>query len=138
MKTLPFVLVFALAGVVSAQETYEISATAGQVLRVDRARVVTNARSCVRVGLPTTCTQTDVNALAPENPPTIYPESLAGRTAFLRAQLVQDIKGMGDAVEAYETSTFCTWFAETASQAEKDATCADAGLVAGCNVCRNR
>lgn len=140
-KLLIALLVLALPVIVQAQETYSISATAPQVTMVDGARVLTNRRACLHVGLVATCTQADVDAH--EIPvgfstPTIYADSVVGRAAFLRSILGPQILAMQDAVLAQQHQDYCDWFELAATTAQKNAVCSASGLPDGCTMCRNR
>lgn len=135
-KLLAVLIVFAVPAV--AQETYSIPATANQASIVDRARILTNRRSCTSIGLPKTCTQADVDILAPAPAVVVYPDSLAGRTGLLKGILVRNIKAMLDAILAQERIDFCDWFEVTATEGQRNAVCSAAGLPNGCTMCRNR
>ena len=135
-KLLAVLIVLAVPAV--AQETYSIEATAGQELKVNRARILTNRRACTSIGLPKTCTQADVDVLAPVPAVVIFPDSLAGRTDFLKGILAENIKAMGDAIIAQERVDFCDWFEVTATAAQRNAVCNAAGLLDNCTMCRQR
>lgn len=125
MKKLLFVLLFALPA--SAQESYSLNATAPQVAIVDAGRLAHNVDVCERNGLPGNCTQAQVDAAPdPKQGGTVFPDSLAGRQAYLRSLLVAALPRVSkDALRKYR------WAGLT--QAQRDAYCSSLGESAGCD-----
>lgn len=125
MKKLLFVLLFALPA--SAQESYSLNATAPQVAIVDAGRLAHNVDVCERNGLPGNCTQAQVDAAPdPKQGGTVFPDSLAGRQAYLRSLLVAALPRVSkDALRKYR------WAGLT--QTQRDAYCSSLGESAGCD-----
>jgi hypothetical protein len=141
MKRLAILLIatfafLSLSRVAEAQETYSITLGAAQVADVEWDRVRYNGDTCLSGGLPTTCTQAQLRAVAGHSTDTIYPNTDVGRGNFLkqiwildRLLLVRIERGRRD------TSAFCVWW-NALGQGAKDTNCVTFGLAAGCELCR--
>jgi len=111
-----------------AQEAYTINAAAPQVAVLDAARVARNVDTCERNGLPANCTHAQLDAAPePKQGGVVYPDSLAGRQAFLRSLVAAAIPVVTDRIA---TRTH-RWAGLT--QAQRDAYCANLGESAGCD-----
>ena len=146
-KTLGLLVLLLLPALASAQETYSISATAGQV--TDLAGIVTahNERTCERLGQAASCTQAQActaaglasgcsAATARNNNVRIFPATQAGREEFVTHMIVAprfvDMKAAVDARAREKFRAACL----AASQSERDAACAaipNAG--SSCGIC---
>ena len=147
MKRLLFLLL--LAAPLEAQESYSISATAGQVTTLDRARLASNVRVCQQLGLTNACTQAEACTAA--NAPggasctagqargagvRIFPGTQPGREEYLTFGLV--VPSLQEALRAArerERILYCQWF-EAQNQTTKDAECSKAGAPDGCELCQ--
>jgi len=139
----------ALAGAAEAQETYSLPATAGQVTNLNIIALGQNERVCKRLALASTCTQAQActAATAPGGASCtaaqargadvrIYPSTLAGREEFVTFKfLAPDFIAALQAVGSQHQSTFCAWFIAQ-SQGGQDTVCTNAGLPAGCRICK--
>lgn len=155
MKKILLVLVTILGPAVisSAQETYSFSANATQVNRVDRGRLTTNAKACVRAGQSVTCTQAQActppalnctngasctAAQARACGQRIYPATQAGREEFLGfGIIVVGLSDLQNLAVAYDQTEFCRLFKIT-SGANQNTVCTTIGYtpVSGqCEVC---
>jgi hypothetical protein len=145
------VAVVGLASQASAQETYSFSATSGQVTRVDRGRLTTNAKTCLRLAQGVGCTQAQActaagaaggasctAAQARAANARIYPATQAGREEFLGFELI--VPGLNNLINlavAFDQSEFCRLFKLATANAQNDV-CADVSYtpVSGqCEVC---
>lgn len=156
IRSLIAVAVVGLASPASAQETFSFSATANQVTRVDRGRLVTNAKTCQRLStvaspLTFTCTQAQacVNAGAAGGASCtaaqaraanarIYPATLAGREEFLGfGIIVPEISNLMNVAVSFDQSEFCRLF-KLAAAGSQNTVCTTIGYtpVSGqCEVC---
>lgn len=144
-----FALLLLLAPLAWAQETYSIAiSNANNVTKLDLGRTQHNRDRCLTNGLPEGCTQAQVcvaasvaggaactvgDAIAAGQ--RVYPNSLAGREAFVanelvRAKLPEYVQKQAEIALA-GARTFCL----SANQTQKDAVCTALGLSAGCGFC---
>jgi hypothetical protein len=146
MKKLLFVLALLVGGSASAQESYSLSASAGQVSQHDRDRSSKNRQTCTRLGQSLTCTQAQActaagaaggasctAAQARAANARIYPATLAGREEFLTFDMVvpefqRRVKGAA----ADESNAAKAWFLAQ-NQTVRDAECSKWGVLPGCN-----
>lgn len=121
--------------VVEAQETYQLSATAGQVSNfVEPGRETRNEMLCDSAGLALDCTTAQLQAVEGFESEVIYADSEAGRETFVVEDLcrpqVAELKNTQrrwDRRKAREA-----W--DALNQAGKNAVCSALGLADGCEL----
>jgi hypothetical protein len=131
-----------------AQESYSFSATAAQVARINRARMVHNVAVCFRFNLAATCTQAQActAAQAPGGAACtaaqarsanvrIYPATQAGREeAMIFEGVVPWVNSSASGVRDFDHLAYCTWYNDQ-NQATKDGECTKIGVPAPCDLC---
>lgn len=148
-KLLPSALFILIPMVLFAQETYSVSATAAQVAKVDKGRILNNRLTCLKLGLAVGCTQasacvaagaaggsgcTAAQARAAEA--RIYPNTSAGREEYLGFGIILDALTKVDQLTSkFDAQDYCTWF-NAQNQATKDAECSKISAPAGCLICQ--
>jgi hypothetical protein len=147
MKKVLLVLAFlAVAGVVSAQETYSIDLVAGNVASLDLGRTQHNAKVCARMGLPAGCTQSEAcvakglssgctAAEAQTAEVRIYPDTLAGREGFIKTELIKKSIEEFVAEQKKKDQAVRVAWCVAANQTQRNALCTLIGLGAGCFAC---
>lgn len=135
-------------GLVGAQETYSLAATAQQVSDLTIVVAIENERTCIRLGQAASCTQaqacTAANAAggasctaaqARAATARIWPATQAGREEFvtfaIAAPRFQDLKA--GTIGRHREKMCEAWTA--ANQAGKDSMCTATGNSAGCTLC---
>lgn len=133
-----------------AQETYSVPATAGQVMDLTQIVAAHNEQTCERLSLTDACTQaqacTAANAAGGSSCTAaqaraanarIFPATQAGREEFVIFVIVAPrFADLRAGIVGHTRQRFCDWFTNTASQAQRDSVCTNAGRPAGCNVCQ--
>ena len=135
-----------LADAAQAQETYSVSASAGQVASHERDRASRARATCLRLGQAVGCTQaqacTAANAAggasctaaqARAADARIYPATQAGREEFLTFSIIvpEFLSRIANAASS-ERAAAGVWF-NAQNQTTKDAECVKWGLAAGCD-----
>jgi len=138
----------AAARTASSQETYSISAGAGNVSDLTAVVDVSNAKTCERNSLAPTCTQAQVctavsapggasctAAQARGANVRIFPNTQPGREEYVTFQIAlpkfNEIKAD---ILARGQQQLCKFWT-TATQPQKDALCTSSGQAAGCLLC---
>jgi len=154
MKKLLFLAFLLSSTSLLAQETFSIPVTAGQVTRIDRARIKTNSNTCLArnaVG-GANCTQaqactaygaaggascTVAQARATNPSCEIFAATLAGREAFTLATVVAKVVEFQTQAVAEDKVAFCVWWNTIASAGAKNTICTTAtpSLGNGCEIC---
>lgn len=142
-------LLASLASAQSVDETYSIPVLAVTVAEIDLGRNQHNEDRCVASGYPTgVCTQAEVCVaqnvaggasctamaaiLAGQR---IYPDSQAGRNAFIGNELVRSQGKVFVQKQKHLDLNKARAFCAAATQIQLDAICSAFGLGAGCFVC---
>lgn len=146
MKKLLIVLAVLVAPLAAAQETYSISASAGQVS--DLTAIVTGANlATCRLWVPATPACTQAQACTAANAPggasctaaqargvnaRIFPQTQAGREEFVTFQIAApNFISMKATLPQQTRPAYCTWF-NLQAQGTQDSECSKIGLSAGC------
>lgn len=151
---LSFLLLTAVSA--SAQETYSIAIlNPANVTKLDVGRQLANQAVCTRFSLAASCTQAQACAesfAATGEPATggactaqeaatagvrIYPNSLAGREAFITQELIRAQLDVFARQRAKLDFASLQSFCKVATQPQIDGVCTATGLAAGCGVCEN-
>lgn len=134
----------------AVQETYCITAPPAQVTRLDDAIARSNALTCSRLGLPTTCTQAQAcaantqcvggSACTPAQARTCNTQiwdntSQPGRQEFVNEMTRIGFLNMEQSIKAFDNTAYCEKF-KVSTRAKKDESCIAVGFVAGCEVCQ--
>lgn len=135
MRTTLAALLLLAATTAGAQESYTLSATAGQVNNfVEPGRVTRNEMKCNEAGLAYDCTTTELQAVSGFESETIYPDSQPGRESFVINDLcspqVAEAKNTKRRWDKQKAKL--AW--EALDQTGKDAVCSALGLPAGCEL----
>lgn len=149
-----FLILLALSSPVLAQETYSVTVNlAANVAKLDIGRQLANQAVCTRFSLAASCSQAQActASLAATGQPSsgasctiieannlgirIYPNSQAGREAFVNLEMVKSnfdsFARQKAKLDFAAQQTFC----KSATQPQIDAVCSAVGLAAGCSVC---
>jgi len=151
-KTLSILLLIAASA--SAQETYSVAIlNPANVSKLDVGRQLANQAVCTRFSLAVSCTQAQACAasLSATGQPAsgaactaneaqtagvrIYPNSLAGREAFITQELIRAQLDVFARQRAKLDFAALQSFCKTATQPQIDGVCTASGLSAGCGVC---
>jgi hypothetical protein len=142
MKKLAIVLIatfafLSLSRVASAQETYSIDVAADKQATIDWDRIRQNTDTCASGGLPASCTQAQIRAVAGHSTDLIYTNDTDGRGKFLKKVWILDRIYVANVErQRRDTLSFCTWW-NGLLQANKDTQCVSTfGLSAGCILCQ--
>ena len=153
-KTLLSLLLLSLAGIASAQETYSVTINLpANVAKLDIGRQLANQALVTRFGLTGSATQADICAasFAQTGQPAsgsactiieanslgirLFPNSLAGREAFINQNLIKAELDVFARQRAKLDFASLQSFCKTATQPQIDGVCTATGLSAGCGVC---
>lgn len=156
MKRILFglVVLLGLPALAASQEVYSVSATAGQVTRIDRARLKQNANTCLARSAAggATCSQAQAcvaygaaggagcsvaQARATTPSCEIFAATQAGREAFVFSTVVNKVQEFQVQAVAEDRVSFCVWWNTVANAASKNAICTSSvpSLGNGCEIC---
>lgn len=152
--SIAFAVEFAAPQQASAQETYSIVISVpANVTKIDIGRQLANQAVCTRFSLAASCTQAQActaSFSATGQPATggactaqeaqtanvrIYPNTLAGREAFILQEMVRANMDIYARQKAKLDFAALQSFCKTATQPQIDGVCTASGLPAGCGVC---
>lgn len=135
-----------LANIAVAQETYSISATAGQVASLAEIIAVDNVTTCITWGFSPGCTQGDVciaagatggasctAAQARAKGVRLWPATQAGREEYVIFSIAApEFQSRKARYVQVSKSAYCWWF-DHSNQTVKDAECTKVGFSSGCS-----
>jgi hypothetical protein len=134
MKKLLLVIPLLWASSLEAQETYSISATAGQINNfVDPGRRTHNERSCYNAGLALDCTEAQLQAVAGFETTDIYPDSQVGREEYVVDIIISPrIPELKTEMQSWDSTKAKINF-DALDTTGKNAVCSALGLPNGCD-----
>jgi hypothetical protein len=143
---LALAIIAALASLSSAQETYTLNFSAGNVSDLTAIVAAKNERTCLQWSLAVDCTQAQActavglapgcsAAQARNAGARIFPATQAGREEYVfHTYVIPGVKDQRPGVPARHREKMCDWWS-TANQTQKDSTCTSVGQNAGCELC---
>lgn len=137
-KALAFVAIaVTLSASVSARDaaaapgSYTLTTSAAEDNRLAKNVARLNKVTCANAGLTVGCTQSQARAVTPGVD--VYSDSL---DYLQRGPLSDLLKNLKNADNADDLTVFCGWWLNTSNQTQRNTHCTDAGLPAGCELCK--
>lgn len=150
MRLKLFALMFVFAGAVEAQETYSLSASAGQVADLRQYVLAINRGTCRRLAAAGGLACNQAQACTAANAPggsgcsatqarnagcRIWPDTQAGREEFVTFQWnAPRFLEAKASLPSLAAPDYCDWWGAQ-NQTTKDAECTKIGAPTGCSIC---